>query len=207
MGQHAGDRGHPDPVVGDGPRATRASPDLTEEERDLLDVASCCGFEFDPSARRPRSSGEPVIPRLQDVWRRSRRRHRLVRSAGDCRFVRPPPGAGVALRVSLPEHASARSTTRPSPTRSRTREGAADKEADAKPPDGGDFCVELCDHYSSRERAKRREALRYLDAALDPHGGRLPHEQAVELMERALGVPGSWQAQARSRFFCGERCG
>ena len=32
--------------------------DLTEEERDLLDVASCCGFEFDPllRGRRPRQS-------------------------------------------------------------------------------------------------------------------------------------------------------
>ena len=70
--------------------------DLTEEERDLLDVASCCGFEFDPAARgrRPRAGPDPRAQALRPD--RAAAPPRAVRRAR--LRLRPPPGAGGALR-------------------------------------------------------------------------------------------------------------
>ena len=54
--------------------------ELDEEERDLVDVPACCGFDFDPSLIAE-ALGVPLLPTLKR-FARIERRHRLVRSAG-----------------------------------------------------------------------------------------------------------------------------
>ncbi len=55
---------------------------LEPQDKDLLDLAACCGHEFDPLLVAE-ASGRGVLPALQRLgW--IERRHRLVRSAGRC---------------------------------------------------------------------------------------------------------------------------
>ena len=54
--------------------------DLDPEEKDLLDVAACCGFEFDPSLVAS-AVGLARIPALKRLAR-IEQQHRLIRSTG-----------------------------------------------------------------------------------------------------------------------------
>ena len=70
--------------------------ELDEDDKDLLDVASCCGFEFDPGLVTD-ALGLGRIPALKRLGR-IEKKHRLIRSAGVGVRVRPPPGPRGALR-------------------------------------------------------------------------------------------------------------
>ncbi len=154
--------------------------DLTEEERDLLDVASCWGFEFDPGL-----IGEvlgmgriPLLKRFGQI----ERKHRLVRAAGR-QMVFDHHQVQEALYGSLLEqlreeyHAALAETL-------ETRTKAADKDPDSL---DGALCVDLCDHYLKGARGE--SALRYLPAAQTHLTNGYLHAEMAALTERALAVP------------------
>ncbi len=150
--------------------------DLSEEERELLDVASCVGFSFDPELVG-RVAGMAMIPALRSFGR-IESRHRLVRSAG-ADLVFDHHQVQETLYAALLE-------------RLRTRYHAAIAEAlEAKHPDderrAGALSVELCGHFLKGARGAR--ALRYLPVALKHLEANFLNEQAVELADRALAVP------------------
>ena len=154
---------------------------LTTEARNLLDVAACAGFEFDPVL-----VGEvlhvgriPVLQRLAAV----EKSHRLVRSVGR-RFVFDHHQVAEVLYAGLPEmlreeyHAALGAVI-------DAKSGAASKE----PVDlDGALCVDLAEHFLKGARGDR--AMRYLGAALDHLEKGYLHDAAVRLADRALAVPG-----------------
>ena len=154
--------------------------DLTEQERDLLDVASCCGFEFDPAIVAA-AVGESLLPTLKR-FAAIEKRHRLVRAAGR-RLVFDHHQVQEALYGALYEqmreayHAAIADAL-------ATRANAADKEPEAL---DGALCVELCEHYLKGARGE--DALRYLKAAQTHLSEHYLHAQVVSLTERALAVP------------------
>ena len=154
--------------------------DLTEDERNLLDVAACWGFEFDPLL-----VGEVLgiarIPLLRMLGQ-IERQHRLARSSG-LRYVFDHHQVQEALYGSLSEllrreyHSALAAAL-------ETRTNAAEKDPTTL---DGALCVDLCEHFLMGAQGER--ALRYLDAALTHlEGGWLNHA-AIRLAERALAVP------------------
>jgi tetratricopeptide (TPR) repeat protein len=154
---------------------------LTEEERDLLDVACCCGFEFDATIVGD-ALGAARIPTLKR-FAQIEKKHRLVRCAGE-RFVFDHHQVQEALYAALPPqlareyHAAIAEALE---SRTKAAEGAP-QELD------GALSVDLCHHFLSGGRGA--SALRYLaPAQLHLLAGYL-NAQMVELSERALAVPG-----------------
>jgi tetratricopeptide (TPR) repeat protein len=161
---------------------------LATEERNLLDVASCAGFEFDPVL-----VGEvlhvgriPVLQRLAAV----ETSHRLVRSVGR-RFVFDHHQVAEVLYAGLPEilreeyHGSIADAM-------ERRTGAVDRE----PRDlGGALCVDLAEHFLKGAQGPR--AMRYLDAALEHLDKGYRMDAGVRLAERALAVPGLLEGRTR----------
>jgi tetratricopeptide (TPR) repeat protein len=154
--------------------------DLDPDERDLLDLASCCGFDFDPALVAD-ACGQQRIPVLRNLAN-IERRHRLVRAAGRA-FVFDHHQVQEALYGALPEmlreeyHAALA-------TALESREGAGDRRPSELP---GDVCVELSEHFLEGARGGR--ALRYLGAAHEHLVSGYMHGQAVALDEAALAVP------------------
>ncbi|MHC4940943.1 MAG: serine/threonine-protein kinase [Planctomycetota bacterium] len=138
--------------------------DLHDDERNLLDVASCLGFEFD-SRVVAEVLGVARIPALQ-LLGRIEHRHRLVRAAGD-RFVFDHHQVQEALYGAL---------SKP------LREEYHAAIGDALAPDGS--AVELFEHYLRGARGER--ALEYLDAALDRLEAGFLNDRAIALADRAL---------------------
>ena len=164
--------------------------DLSEEERDLLDVASCCGFAFEPGLVAE-SAGIARIPALKRFGQ-IERRHRLVRTAGrKCVFDHHQVQEALygSLMPELREayHAAIAEAL-------EARENAADQ--DPKDLDGA-LCVEVCEHYLSGARGER--ALRYLDAALDHLAKGFLNDRALGLADRALAVPDLLRGDDRLR--------
>ena len=132
--------------------------ELEEEDRELLDVAACWGFEFDPTLVAA-ALGMGVLPALRRFGR-IEKEERLVRSVGR-RYVFDHHQVEEALYAGLFEplreryHAALAAAL-------EAREGAAEK--DPKELDG-EVVVELCEHFLRSGRGER--ALRYLDRALD----------------------------------------
>jgi serine/threonine protein kinase/tetratricopeptide (TPR) repeat protein len=154
---------------------------LSTAERNLLDVAACAGFEFDPVlVGEVLSVGRiAVLQRLAAV----EKSHRLVRSVGR-RFVFDHHQVAEVLYAALPEmlreeyHAAIGAAI-------EARSGAAS----TAPKDlDGALCVELAEHYLKGARGDR--ALRYLDAALTHLEKGWLNEAAFRLADRALAVPG-----------------
>jgi tetratricopeptide (TPR) repeat protein len=154
---------------------------LSTAERNLLDVASCAGFDFDPVL-----VGEvlhidriPVLQRLAAV----EKSHRLVHSAGR-RFVFDHHQIAEVLYAGLPEmlreeyHAALGAAL-------EARSGAASKEP--KDLDGA-LCVDLAEH--SLKGAKGERARRYFDAAFGHLANSNANDAAVRLVDQALAVPG-----------------
>ena len=168
--------------------------DLTEEERDVLDVAACRGYEFDPLL-----VGEvlgvaaiPVLKRFAQI----ERRHRLVRSAG-LRYVFDHHQVQEALYASLPE-----------PLRRAYHAELADvleRRSNAAQQDpltaGGALCADLCDHFLRGGQGER--ALRYLPAAQVHLESAYVNEQAVALAERSLADEGLLVGRARAETLLG----
>jgi len=155
--------------------------DLETSERDLLDVAACCGFEFDPSLVAA-ATGAGRVPTLKSLAQ-IERAHRLVRSSGR-RFVFDHHQVQEALYGSLPEalreeyHAAIASAI-------ETQHGAAGKEP--KDVDGA-VCVDLAEHFLKGAQGAR--ALRYLDPALTHLEKGYLNDAAVRLADRALAEHG-----------------
>jgi tetratricopeptide (TPR) repeat protein len=162
--------------------------DLTEEERDLLDVACCWGYEFDPSlvAEVAGLSRVAALKRFGHV----ERRHRLVRSTGR-RCVFDHHQVQEALYGALSEplreeyHGSLAAAL-------ETRHAAGSTDPTAL---DGALCVDLAEHFLRGARGPR--ATRYLDAALAHLAKGCLNDAAVRLAERALAVPGLVEGKAR----------
>ncbi len=154
---------------------------LATQERNLLDVAACAGFDFDPLlvGEVLRVGRIPVLQRLAAV----EKSHRLVRSVGR-RFVFDHHQIAEVLYAALPEilreeyHAAIGDTI-------ERRASAANRE-----PKGldGELCFDLAEHYLKAAQGER--AIRYLDAALDHLEEAYLNDAAVRLADRALAVPG-----------------
>ncbi len=155
--------------------------DLDEEDRDVLDVAACCGFDFDPLVVGD-VLGTAPIPLLKRIGRLERDRS-LVRSVG-LRCVFDHHQVQEALYQNLPEllrreyHAAIAGAV-------ERREGAAEKEAVDLP---GALCASLADHLLKGGRPER--ALRYSDRALDYFEESYLNDAALELAGRLEAVPG-----------------
>jgi len=162
--------------------------DLSEAEKDLLDVASCCGFEFDPSLLAA-VSGTPLIPALKSLAR-IEKAHRLIRSAG-MEFVFDHHQVQESLYEGLPGmlrqeyHAAIAEVL-------ETRGNAAG--TDPKELDGA-LCVELCEHLLKGAQVEKTR--RYLDAALEHLEAGYLNEQMIELADRALEVDGLLEGTPR----------
>jgi len=155
--------------------------DLTEDERNLLDVAACWGFEFDPLLIAD-VLGRPQIPLMRSLAQ-IEKKHRLVRSAGR-RFVFDHHQVQEALYGAMPEllrepyHAALADAL-------ETRSKAGD--ADPATLDGA-LCVDLCEHFLKGAQGGR--ALRYLAAAHEHLVKGHLNDAAIRLAERALAAPG-----------------
>jgi tetratricopeptide (TPR) repeat protein len=163
--------------------------DLTEDERALLDVAACWGFEFD-AALVGAVLGQARIPVLRSFGQ-IERRHRLVRSAGR-NYVFDHHQVQEALYRSINEqlreeyHAALAAAL-------EDRTAAADK--DPATLDGA-LCVDLCEHFLKGARGDR--ARRYLAAAQSHLEKGYLNEAAIRLSERALAAPGLLTGTARA---------
>jgi tetratricopeptide (TPR) repeat protein len=155
--------------------------DLGRGDRDALEVASCVGFEFDPTLIAD-VLGIARIPLLQTLGA-VEKSHRLVRSVGrrfvfDHHQVMEVLYAGISAPLREEYHAAIGAVI-------EERSGAASKRA--KDLDGG-MCVGLADHFLAGAKGER--ALPYLDAALTFLQRRYLSDAAVRLADRALSSPG-----------------
>jgi len=147
--------------------------DLSDEDRDLLDVASVQGFDFE-SDLVAKVCGAPrihVLRRLAALERRTG----VVRSAG---------------RVYRFDHHQIQEvlyTCLPQELREAYHTMVAEALA-ARAGDGGESAVLLASHHLQGNRPAR--ALKYLDAALDHLGRSYRSGAALKLVNRALGVAG-----------------
>jgi serine/threonine protein kinase/tetratricopeptide (TPR) repeat protein len=153
---------------------------LDKDERDLLEVASCVGFEFD-AALVGDVLGVAPIPLLQRLGR-IEKAHRLVRSVGhrfafDHHQVQEVLYGGLSPPLREAYHAAIADAI-------EQRSGAASKEP--KDLDGA-LCLDLTEQFLRGVAGGR--ALRYLDAALTHLESRSLNDEAVRLCDRALAVP------------------
>jgi tetratricopeptide (TPR) repeat protein len=148
--------------------------DLTEEEQELLDVAACCGFEFDPNLVA-QALGIARIPALRR-FAHLQKSHQLVRSVGD-RFAFDHHQVQEALYAALP-----------SALAKEYHAAVGDALEVLDPEPDGATAVDLCEHFLEGRRGA--DALRHLDAALDHLASGYLNEQVVAVAERALGLEG-----------------
>jgi serine/threonine protein kinase/tetratricopeptide (TPR) repeat protein len=165
--------------------------DLEPEEKNLLDVAACCGFEFDPltvadALRRDRVAVLQSLGRIE-------KRHRLVRAAGR-RFVFDHHQVQEALYAGLSEllreayHAMIGAAI-------EARSGAASKAATGL---DGPLSADLAEHFLRGAQGAR--AMRYLDPALTYLERSYLNDAAVRLAERALAAPGLVAGAERAKL-------
>ncbi len=165
--------------------------DLDEEDKDLLEVASCCGYEFDPALVAD-AAGVPVVAALKRFGR-IEKTHRLVRAAGrslvfDHHQVQESLYSGVLEQLREHYHAAlAESLER--------RERLAD--VDEAERDGA-RCVEVCDHFLRGAQGAR--AVPYLRAAIEHLATGYLNVEAIDLAERALAVRGLLRGTERARL-------
>ncbi len=163
---------------------------LPTEARNLLDVAACCGFEFDP-VLAGEVAGLARIPSLQRLAA-VEKSHRLVHSAGR-RFVFDHHQVAEVLYAALPE--MLREEYHGSIAVAIEHRNSA-TERDPKELDGA-VCVELAEHFLKGGQGPR--ALHYLDAALTHLEKGYLNDAAVRLADRALAVPGLLAGSERGK--------
>jgi serine/threonine protein kinase/tetratricopeptide (TPR) repeat protein len=161
---------------------------LDEEDRSLVDMACCCGFDFDPILVAD-ALGMGAIPALKR-FARIEKEHRLVRSAGrsyvfDHHQVQEVLYSGIFPQLRESYHANLGKAL-------EARERAAEKEP--KDLDGG-VAVDLLRHFL--QGAQGAQVLRYLKPALDHLERNYQNAAAVELMDRALAGDGLLTTPAR----------
>ena len=157
--------------------------DLSDTERELLDVAACAGFEFDPELVA-RVVGMEVVPALR-AFGRIESQHRLVRSAGrdlvfDHHQVQESLYADLLERLRTRYHASIAEQLE-----------ARTKAADADENQG----VRICSHFLRGRQGHR--ALPYLEHALAHLHASYRSEEAISLIDEALAVPDLLLGEAR----------
>jgi tetratricopeptide (TPR) repeat protein len=164
---------------------------LSEEERDVLDVAACCGYEFDPSLVSE-ATGIAKIP-LCKLLAQIERAHRLVRAAGR-RFVFDHHQVQEALYDALPDllreeyHASL----------GEALEAASEaRSVDPATLDGA-LCFRIADH--GLRGARLELAGRYLHCAIEYLFASHLTADCAALIERALEAPGLLAGEARARM-------
>ena len=153
--------------------------DLTDEERETLEVAACSGFTFDP-ALVAEAVGQDIIATLK-CFARIEKAHRLIRSEGrryqfDHHQVQESLYAGLFPQLREEYHAALAEAI-------EKQTQAAAMNAEELP---GDLAVELCNQWSKAGR--HADALRYLDAALDYLESGFVNDAVIELTDRALGA-------------------
>jgi len=152
--------------------------DLSDDERTLLDVASCLGFEFD-SRVVAAALGFARIPTLQMLGG-IENRHRLVRAVGDG-FVFDHHQVQEALYGGLSK-----------PLREEYHAAIAEiLESGENAPNA----VDVCEHFLKGARGRR--ALPHLDAALDQLEGGFLNDRAIALTDRALDASNLLEGEAR----------
>jgi len=162
--------------------------DLAEEERDLLDVAACCGFEFEAGLVAD-VIGVARIPALKRFGQ-IERKHRLVRAAGrrcvfDHHQVQEALYGSLMPELRVEYHAAIGDAL-------VARSGAGENG----PVDlDGSLCVDICEHYLKGARGEA--ALPYLDAALDHLEAGYLNEQTVRLIDRVLDTRGLVEGSGR----------
>ncbi|MHC5050400.1 MAG: protein kinase domain-containing protein [Planctomycetota bacterium] len=165
--------------------------DLDEKERDLLDIAACVGFKFDPTLVGE-VAGLGRIPALK-LLGQIERRHRLVRSAGrDLVFDHYQVHEAIydSLLEQLKEeyHAAIGEVL-------EAREQAGDREPEEL---DGALCLQICEHFFRGVRAERGH--RYLTAALAHLRRESLLVDAVALADHALNAPGLLEGEERFRL-------
>jgi tetratricopeptide (TPR) repeat protein/energy-coupling factor transporter ATP-binding protein EcfA2 len=165
--------------------------DLSDDDRNLLEVAACAGFEFD-AALVGAVAGLAPIPLLQRLGT-IEKRTRLVRSAGrrfvfDHHHVQEALVAGVSEPLREQYHAALADALE-----SRSSAAAADPKSIA-----GALAVELADHLLRGGQGAR--AARFVDAAVTHLENGYLNAEAVKLLDRALGAEGA--CDDPTRFKC-----
>ena len=162
--------------------------DLDEEEREILEIASCCGFSFDPSLVA-NAMGLPILPTLKR-FARIEKTHRLIRSEGrqyafDHHQVQESLYAGLFEQLREQYHAAVAQAL-------ESQTGAAKKA----PEDlDGSLAVELCEQFF--KGLQHEQAMRYLEPALDHLEKGYLNDAAIELADRALEPEGLVAGEAR----------
>jgi tetratricopeptide (TPR) repeat protein len=156
--------------------------------RELLDVAACWGFEFDP-VLVAEAMGVDVLSVLRRLGR-IEQRERLVRSAGrmyvfDHHQVQEALYAGLFAPLRERYHAALA-------TALEARSGAG--KASIEQVDGA-ICVELAAHFLEGGAGER--AIRYLHPALNHLERRYQNAAAVGLADQALAVDGLLRGRER----------
>jgi tetratricopeptide (TPR) repeat protein len=151
---------------------------LSEEEREVLDVAACCGFEFDGALVAEGLGAEriPTLRRLAHI----EKQHRLVHAIGR-RFVFDHHQVQEALYEGLPE---------------MLREEYHDALGSVLDEREDRELLEICHHFlrgGSPMRAKP-----YLTDALDQLERAYLDESALGLLARALQAPGVFTGVERA---------
>jgi serine/threonine protein kinase/tetratricopeptide (TPR) repeat protein len=156
---------------------------LAEEERDVLEPAACCGFEFDPRLVGDAMQIDRVF--MLKALAKIERSHRLVHSLGD-RCVFDNEEVRAALREGVPDalqreyHAAIAETIE-----ARETAAAATRGPDA-PPDGA-VAVELTDHFLAAGLGGR--AMRYAESAVEHLDRASAADHAADLAARVLASP------------------
>lgn len=162
---------------------------LGSADRNLLDVAACCGYEFDPNL-----AGEVLELKRMEVLQRLASLEKttaLVRSVNR-RFTFDHHQVQEALYAAMPDLLREEYHGRIGDLLARRLSLESSRS--------GDDFVRVCDHLLRGQRGA--EALPYLQPALDYlERGRVgEHELALSLMDRALLAPGLLTDEARVRL-------
>lgn len=161
---------------------------LTPDEREVLQVAACCGFEFDPAlvGRALRLGPLPLFRILSNL----ESAHRLVHAAGrhhvfDHHHVHETVTAGLsdAHRESI--HAA---------IAEELERGLRDEVRGSADP-GGAPAVHIASHFLRSGAGGR--ALPYLAPAIGHLMSRHEYEPAIDICRRALAIPGLLEGGAR----------
>ncbi len=157
---------------------------LTPEEREIVDVAACLGYEFDPDLVAAVHQGG-LLHTLR-VLARLGTSHRLVHGFGE-NFVFDHHQMQEVLYAALP------------PRLARAYHTAIGEVIEAgHPQPRRDRAVMLVEHCLRGDRAERAKP--HLTAALDHLENRYDRERALDLLDRALEVQGVFEGAERAEY-------
>jgi len=161
--------------------------ELDDADRELLEVASCCGYEFDPEVVAE-AAREELLPTLRRIGR-IEKRHRLLRFSGrrcvfDHHQVQEVLYAGLLPQLREHYHLA-------------LGEALERRVGDAATVPG-DVAVTLCEHLLASSEPAR--GLPYLHPALDHLQAGYLSDAVVRLIDRALGIPGLLAGERRARL-------